>query len=386
MKILKLLASHGVFLVAVIVISSDALAFTKPLDTPSERSDDVRSSPMVAVTSVGSKLVAVGQRGHIILSHDGGESWIQADVPVSSDLVAVSFASELQGWAVGHSGVVVHTADGGLTWTLQLDGHETSKLITSFYKERIGNEAFPDADVYLQREEILVSYGGTQPLMDVYFEDEKTGYAVGIFNRLLKTVDGGKSWEPWAHRIDNPGELHFYSINAGDNGVYITGEQGQVWRLDDETKHFVEVPTPYSGTLFGSVNTQNAVVAFGMRGSIYRSLDNGENWNEVVIQSEAGITDGMVMQDGRIVLTNLAGDLLVSIDHGETFKVHNLENGMPFFGLAAMDAQSLVLTGSEGVRQQTFMPLANKKMDTSNLMVKSHYLVNKPSESRHALQ
>ena len=129
MKILKLLVRHGVFLAAVFVISSDALAFNGPLDTPAARSNDVRSSPMVAVTAVGNKLVAVGQRGHIIFSHDGGESWVQADVPVSSDLVAVSFASELQGWAVGHDGVVVHTDDGGLTWTLQLDGHETSKLI-----------------------------------------------------------------------------------------------------------------------------------------------------------------------------------------------------------------------------------------------------------------
>lgn len=193
MNILKVLVRHGVFLVAVIVVSSDALAFTGPLDTPPEESRDVRSSPMVAVTSVGSKLVAVGQRGHIILSHDDGESWTQADVPVSSDLVAVSFASESRGWAVGHDGVVVHTDDGGLTWTLQLDGHETSKLITDFYKERIGSDAFPEADVYTEREEILNSYGGTQPLMDVYFEDEKTGYVVGIFNRLLKTVDGGES-------------------------------------------------------------------------------------------------------------------------------------------------------------------------------------------------
>lgn len=386
MNILKVLVRHGVFLVAVIVVSSDALAFTGPLDTPPEESRDVRSSPMVAVTSVGSKLVAVGQRGHIILSHDDGESWTQADVPVSSDLVAVSFASESRGWAVGHDGVVVHTDDGGLTWTLQLDGHETSKLITDFYKERIGSDAFPEADVYTEREEILNSYGGTQPLMDVYFEDEKTGYVVGIFNRLLKTVDGGESWKPWAHRIDNPGELHFYSINAGDNGVYITGEQGQVWRFDRGEKHFVEVPTPYTGTLFGSVNAHDVVVVFGMRGSIYRSINNGESWNEVAIQSEAGITDGAVMRDGRMVLVNLAGDLLVSTDRGETFNVHNIENGMPFYGLSAMKTDSLVLTGSGGVRQQTFLPLANRKMDTSSLMVNSHSIVNQSPESRHARQ
>ena len=40
-------------------------------------------------------------------------SWQQADVPVSSDLVAVPFPTPTHGWAVGHDGVVLHSADAG---------------------------------------------------------------------------------------------------------------------------------------------------------------------------------------------------------------------------------------------------------------------------------
>ena len=47
--------------------------------------------------------------------------------------------------------------------------------------------------------------------------------------------------------------LHFYSIRGRNGSLYLTGEQGTVWRLDTATQRIVAVPTPYKGTLFGLV-------------------------------------------------------------------------------------------------------------------------------------
>jgi len=58
----------------------------------------------------------------VILSDDDGATWHQAKVPVSVTLTAVSFGTPAKGWAVGHSGIVLHTEDGGETWVKQLDG------------------------------------------------------------------------------------------------------------------------------------------------------------------------------------------------------------------------------------------------------------------------
>src|SRR5690606_22399355 len=126
-------------------------------------------SPLTAIARAGDRLVAVGQRGHILVSEDAGKSWSQASVPVSSDLVAVSFASASHGWAVGHGGVVLKTEDGGLSWAVQLDGHQSSELILDYYAQRIGDERYPDASLLIEREKVLVEFGGTQALMDVYF-------------------------------------------------------------------------------------------------------------------------------------------------------------------------------------------------------------------------
>ncbi len=338
-------------LLSLFLVSLTSFAFQGPTEVSAIMSDKAAKSPLTAVTKAGERLIAVGQRGHILLSDDAGLSWTQAKVPVSTDLVAVSFASASHGWAVGHGGVVLKTEDGGLNWVLQLDGEQTSSLIQDYYQARIDDEELPDAQMLVEREQVLIGFGGTQPLMDVYFADENNGYVVGIFNRLLRTTDGGATWEPWSHRVDNPYELHFYSINKGGDGLYLTGEQGVVWRLDEQEQYFQSVATPYGGTLFGAAVGADQVVVFGMRGNALLSTDQGQSWEPLAIDSVAGITDGVIVGNGAIVLVNLAGELLISTDHGASFQAQPVGRVMPFYGLAQISSSQLALVGAEGVQQ-----------------------------------
>ena len=48
------------------------------------------AASLTGLARAGKRVVAVGQRGHVLLSDDAGKTWQQADVPVSADLVAVS--------------------------------------------------------------------------------------------------------------------------------------------------------------------------------------------------------------------------------------------------------------------------------------------------------
>jgi len=74
---------------------------------------------MLAAARAGSRSVAVGDHGTVILSDDG-KTWRQAkDVPTSVLLTSVCFVDDKQGWAVGHWGEILHTEDGGETWKLQ---------------------------------------------------------------------------------------------------------------------------------------------------------------------------------------------------------------------------------------------------------------------------
>ncbi len=62
-------------------------------------------------------------------SKDGGRTWQLAGPPPSSaTYTGISFADDLHGWLVGANGVVLHTVDGGDTWSAQPVGADLMPL------------------------------------------------------------------------------------------------------------------------------------------------------------------------------------------------------------------------------------------------------------------
>ena len=110
-----------------------AADYVDVLDLPARVSALAINSPLSGMARAGERVIAVGQRGHILFSDDSGKHWQQAVVPVSADLNAVSFPSATQGWAVGGDGVVLHSNDAGATWRKQLDGREIGALLVKHY-------------------------------------------------------------------------------------------------------------------------------------------------------------------------------------------------------------------------------------------------------------
>lgn len=297
-------------------------AFVDPLDSPARPSALAPRGPLTAVTVAGGgRLVAVGERGHVLWSDDGGASWTQASVPVSADLTGVRFVSRERGWAVGH-GVVLATADGGRSWVKQLDGRAL---------------ATPSGASFL----------------DVWFADERTGYAVGSFDLAVRTEDGGASWRPWLHRTENPGGLHLHAIARVAGDVWIVGEQGLVLRFDPAAGRFRAVAVPYRGSFFGVTGTASTVIAYGLRGHALRSRDRGATWQKVDTGVDGAITGATVTPDGRIVLVTEHGQLLVSDDEGAAFRLAEAGAGPRAAAVAAAGGASLVVVGASGARIET---------------------------------
>ncbi len=342
-------ACYGLCLAVLSANPAHAEGFAAPLAVAAEQSPRMLISPMLAVANTGSRLVAVGLRGSIIVSDDQGKTWVQAQVPVSIDLVAVSFASAQAGWAVGHGGVVLHTSDGGTTWEKQLDGLQASKLAIDFYTAN--PEQIADAEGFLTKEQNLAVEQETQPFLDVYFADDQHGYVVGTFNRIFATADGGKSWQPLMHRTDNPQEWHFYSVDGKDGQVYLSGEQGRVWRLDTASQRFVAINTPYNGTLFGTAaQAGGQVFAYGMRGSFFRSSDQGQNWQRSTLPFTSNVMRVLALGNQRLLVVAQSGEVAQSRDDGQTFTAVPLASPMPYFGAALLDSAHLALAGAAGVR------------------------------------
>lgn len=337
---------------ALLAGSACADGFVDVLDLPSQRSELALGSPLAAITRAGQRLVVVGQRGHILYSDDNGLAWQQAQVPVSSDLTAVRFPTPEQGWAVGHDGVVLHSADGGVTWVRQLDGRRIGQLMLDFYAAN----PQPDNAPLLEQARRMQEEGADKPFLDLWFRDAREGFVVGAFDLILHTADGGLSWTPWNHRIDNPQALHLTAIAAVGEDLFIVGEQGLLLKLDRQRQRFVALDSPYPGTFFGIVGKPGLLFAYGLRGHAVRSVDGGAHWALVSTGLPVSLTAASFAADGRLYLFSQSGQGLVSGDDGASFAPLALAQRTPV-SAALAGSDSLLLVGSRGL-QRNELPAA----------------------------
>jgi photosystem II stability/assembly factor-like uncharacterized protein len=349
MSTLRTALASAAFVATTLAAPATGAAFVDVLDTPARVSPLASRGLLQAVTKAGDKLVAVGQRGHIVVSADAGASWKQSPVPVSSDLTAVFFVNAQKGWVVGHDGVILHTSDGGNTWTLQFDGRRANQRLVQHMQERVAatpqstekKQLLDDAKRYKEQ-------GADKPFLDVWFSDESRGFAVGAYNLIFHTADGGKSWEPWFDQTDNPKLFNLYAIRPAAGGVYIVGEGGLVLKLDADGRRFKALEVPYNGSFFGVVDAGSAVVIYGLRGNVYRSDDGGAAWAKVDAGLAASVVGAARTQQGATLLVDVAGRVASSSDGGRTFTKLALKQPMPATGIVEVADGKLAVVGPRG--------------------------------------
>ncbi|HEY9081287.1 WD40/YVTN/BNR-like repeat-containing protein [Magnetovibrio sp.] len=321
------------------------------LDTPAVVSERASSSAILSVTKAGERLVAVGERGIVLLSDDAGLTWRQVTVPVSVTLTAVNFVSSTSGWAVGHFGIVLHTDDGGETWTKQLDGQQAATLALQAAEQRA--IADPEgAARALSEARYLVADGPDKPFLDVLFVSENTGFVIGAYNLIFRTDDGGKTWTSWQAHVDNPGGLHLYGIRAVGDDIYIVGEQGLLLKADRSGAQFKALQTPYEGSYFGLIADRSGdVIVFGLRANAYRSADGGVTWNKVDLSSQVSISDGVRLSNGSLALVSQSGEVFIGSDQGLDFKPQPMRQPLPATSVVQTDDGAIVIGSLRGVKR-----------------------------------
>jgi len=267
--------------------------------------------------AVDGALVAVGERGHILISTDGGESWQQQASPTRTMLTGVYFHDRNLGWAVGHDSAILRTTDGGTTWEL-----------VSWAPE---DEA---------------------PFFDVWFSDAENGVAIGAYGAYYETTDGGATW---SSRWISEDDWHLHKIARADNGkLYIAAEAGSVYRSDNDGEDWITLPSEYEGSYFGVLPLEgDSVLLFGLRGHLFRSDDAGESWQEIDTGTVAMLTDGQVLADGTVVVIGLGGTVLTSSDQGHTFTLHQQANRRGISAVVDTGDGTLLLVGEFGVKMTT---------------------------------
>lgn len=270
-------------------------------------------SLLLDAVNTGDKIVAVGDHGNIVISHDDGVNWKQSAAPTGVLLTAVSFPDPQNGWAVGHEGVILATNDGGQNWKRQDDGKN---------RERV--------------------------LLDVRFISANAGFAFGAYGIALSTNDGGKTWI-----TIKPGneEVHYNRVTSGQDGrLYVAGESSTLLISADSGKSWWKADVPYDGSLFGALPVdRNSVIVYGLRGHIFRSEDRGLSWGPVPSNLTILITSGLRLKSGPVILGGQGGNFFVSRDAGRSFENWKpADFGTSIAGMVEANDGSIITVGEAG--------------------------------------
>jgi len=351
------------------LLSGSTLGVEDVLNTPSVESKLASESLLLDVDLSGNRVVAVGARGHALYSDNEGKTWKQAKVPVSVLLTAVDFVVENRGWAVGHSGVILKTVDGGINWDKQFDGDQANKMIITQSEHRLAEmqlelETVPEEeseDLQYEVEEAAFAVedarsdaqvGASKPLLDVLFSSTKEGFTVGAYGYFFKTADGGETWGNYGDRIDNPDRFHLNAINSIQGGaIFIVGEGGIIFRSTDNGESWEALDSPYTGSFFGvtGTNDANVVLVFGLRGNIYRSEDAGDSWVKIEVATESSMLSAAVNKFEKITLVGTAGSVLLSNDGGRTFTETIRGNRLGNASAIYVQSSHVVMVGEAGI-------------------------------------
>jgi len=187
------------------------------------------------------------------------------------------------------------------------------------------------------------------PLLDVWFSDADNGFAIGAYGSFYRTSDGG---ETWSLEPINEWDFHLNHIaRAADGRLYMAAEAGVIYRSDDGGETWMELLSPYEGSFFGTLPLDgDTVLVFGLQGHLFRSEDAGESWTPLETGTTTMLTDGIRLADGGIVISGLGGTLLVSSDGGSSFELRPQPDRRGVSAIVEAGDGQLLMVGEFGVK------------------------------------
>lgn len=262
--------------------------------------------------------VAVGGRGSLVISNDGGQTWERQDYDTRRAFLDVTMAGERQ-VAVGQDGVIIWR-DGNGEWTevepiteerllgVSLNRGGFGVAVGTFgtmIKTDDGGESWADVDFDITQ----VTDGGYQAhINDVSVTDEGMALAVGEFGLVLRSTGDARDWE-----VVRRGESSLFSIQMRADGTgYAVGQEGTVARSTDGGETWTDLSTGVDANLLGvHADDSGQIVAPGMRHMIY-SNDDGETWQQVTAGdvNENWYMGATVAGDGSVLAVGHTGRII----------------------------------------------------------------------------
>ncbi len=290
--------------------------------------------------------IAVGVSGTLIRTTNGGQDWFEASL--ASDVLHGLYFDGPYGWAVGDG--IFRTTDFGATWT-KTNSSEGVRDVC-FANPDLGWAAADGGRVlrstnggFSWSSQVLAGAPGR--LLAVHFVDPLQGWVVGDGGAHFRTVDGGASWTPVpTGTTTNLTDVYYANalqgrIAAGDRVLHTT-DGGQTWtdRMMPSGV-LIESFTFLAGKAWGS----------GPGGDIVRSKNGGKLWTLRFSNGGSPLRDICMGDTLNGLAVGDSGNVYRTVDGGFAWtQVRGGQASQPpsVLGFAALDDKRAWAAASEG--------------------------------------
>jgi len=220
---------------------------------------------------------------------DGGSAWRSADfvVPIQNTILVhdIDFIDSNNGWMVGGTSStknIWHSVDGGLTWSPQVSGESNDLFAVDFVNANVGwavgsgglvVKTTDGGDTWNVQRRASLSITGAD------FVDESLGWAVGPDLNIIHTTDGGSAWTTQPSVVNgqdtDPRDVIFVSETTG----WVVGAEGVILHTSNGGDSW-EAQNSGTTTLLNAVDflDENIGWAIGEAGTILHTTDGGTTW------------------------------------------------------------------------------------------------------------
>ncbi len=272
-------------------------------------------------------------------------TWERFESPTNKFLRSVHFVDSLYGWAVGDSGIIIHSSDSGVNWAIQNSESENNIYDVFFLNRNLGwASSWRTSRIPFGTELLKTTNGGknwinpSHPQEDIFgqcilFLDSLNGWMGGQPYPIVNTTDGGNTWKHAA--IDSSlfsffpvKDIKFYNSQFGYASGGILEYGGVIWSTSNGGDYWYAIdpqsapPDPFWQIhIFDSLNVLGVGGDFETFGvGMIRTTDGGLHWNYEYIGMPGVATDLEFRTDNEAWSTLVFEQKLIySFDSGFTW-------------------------------------------------------------------
>lgn len=241
---------------------------------------------------------------------------------------------------VGERGHILLSDDAGRSWRQQPVPTRATLTSVFFVDERLGWAAGHDAVILRTTDggeswnKVYDDIAGQRPVLDLWFRDADTGYAIGAYGLLLVTTDGGETWQ----------EKLFATERQDESAVADTSSEDAASWFDDpaalaEDLHLNQLRESASGRLYIAAEA----------GNVFRSDDGGRTWLLTAPPYEGSFFGLLPLAQESLLAYGLRGNLLFSPDAGETWTTEPTGTNATLNDAIRLQDGRIVVAGMDGI-------------------------------------